>query len=531
MSSSFSSDPPAGQQPLNEAKSNDDSRTKELFAILAIVLLGDLVIYRGSGYSGVAVFLVGAMGLLFFGKPLRRGHPSLWIVAGMLALVSARLVWYGSPMLVGIGFAWLIAFATALDGHKPYFLMVLTMASQTTVAGGRALWEHLLSVRHLGPNLQRRGSLNVLLPAFAFLVFSALFILANPDAVTFVNRQIQQVLNAVSDWFIGLALRPTEIIFWIAVSWITAGLLRPIVHLPPISHFAWNEQQSKRGEVPLYAAYRNMLLTVIALFAVYLTYEFYTLWTRDFPAGFYYAGYAHEGAAWLTAALALATLILSLVFSGEVQRDPRLPKLRLLAWIWSLQNLLLSLAVYNRLFIYIDFNGMTRMRIVGLFGTSAVVAGFLLVVWKIARGKDFLWLLQRQVWALAVAVYLFVLLPVDGIAVSYNVRRILGGELSASMQIGVQSLDLEGALALPPLLDCATPEIRQGVAALIAERYSQLEIDRGRRQRAGWTAYQVSDRIALTRFKSVREKWKQYDDGKERKAAIRRFYDFAYQWY
>ena len=78
------------------------------------------------------------------------------------------------------------------------------------------------------------------------------------------------------------------------------------------------------------------------------------------------------------------------------------------------------------------------MRIVGLFGISVVIVGFLLVVWKIARGKDFLWLVQRQVWALAVAIYLFALTPVDAIAVSYNVRNVLDGKLSASMQIGVQ---------------------------------------------------------------------------------------------
>ena len=54
-----------------------------------------------------------------------------------------------------------------------------------------------------------------------------------------------------------------------------------------------------------YAAVRNTLACVIGLFAVYLAFEFATLWFREFPKGFYYSGYAHQGAAWLTAALAL----------------------------------------------------------------------------------------------------------------------------------------------------------------------------------------------------------------------------------
>ncbi len=46
---------------------------------------------------------------------------------------------------------------------------------------------------------------------------------------------------------------------------------------------------------------------VILIYAVYLAFEFHTLWFRVFPKGFYYSGYAHEGAAWLTIGLVLAT--------------------------------------------------------------------------------------------------------------------------------------------------------------------------------------------------------------------------------
>lgn len=36
------------------------------------------------------------------------------------------------------------------------------------------------------------------------------------------------------------------------------------------------------------------------------------MWFRPFPTGFHYSGYAHEGAFWLTVALAMATITLSL---------------------------------------------------------------------------------------------------------------------------------------------------------------------------------------------------------------------------
>jgi hypothetical protein len=512
-----------------EALPRAELRIVELLSVLTTVVLADFTIYRGQGYTGLAAFFLGAIILLAIGKRPRQLRWPLWLIAGMLLLLAARLVWCGSPLQVASGLVLVVAFATALDGQTPFTISVLTMGSQAIAAGIPALAETL--ARGTPTRIHRSWILNVILPAAAFLVFSGLFVLANPDAVRFVARQLEAFFNWLGEWFVRMPLRPEEAAFWLIVALLAAGLLRPILRLDAFLPITATLVDARPTQSSLYAAFRNTLAAVIGLFAIYLTYEFYTLWKRDFPEGFYYAGYAHVGAAWLTVALALATLMLSVIFSGRILDDPRLPALRRLAWIWSLENLLLSLAVYNRLFIYIDFNGMTWMRIVGLFGISLAVAGFLLVVCKIVWKKDFPWLIHRQMWALAVAIYLFALVPVDGIAASYNVRRILAGDLSASMQIGVHPLDLEGVLALPPLLDIQTEEIREGVAALIADRQEQLQRDHERRQHAGWTAYQRSDAVALAKFESVRSKWRAFEDAGKREAAIKRLHDFAYRWY
>lgn len=531
MSGSLLKDEAAGRSASTAPQPRADAGFAEPVAILLTVVLADVTVFRGHGYTGLAVFLLGVPWLLYLGKKRPSIRLPLWIVGAMLLVLAARLVWYGSPLQVAVGLVVVLAFATTLDGQSPLLLNVLTMGSQVIVAGFVAFAEYANRLQRVGSRLHRAGMLNVVLPAVAFLVFGLLFVLANPDAVSFVGRHLEALVNRLSEWAVRMALRPTEPLFWIGVALVMAGLLRPVWRLSALPLFATSVAADRPAEAPLYAAFRNTLATAIGLFAVYLAYEFFALWTREFPEGFYYSGYAHEGAAWLTVALALATLILSVVFSGPILNDPRLPRLRLLAWIWSLQNLLLSLSVYNRLFIYIDFNGMTRMRIVGLFGISVVVVGFLLVVWKIARGNDFPWLVHRQMWALGVAVFFFAIIPVDGLAAGYNVRRILEGDLSASMQIGVHKLDLEGTLALRPLLDAPTEEIREGVAALIAKRYLELRGDHQRRQRAGWTAQQLSDEFALARFEAVRDRWEPYEDVAKRKVAIQRLYDFAYQWY
>jgi Domain of unknown function (DUF4173) len=185
------------------------------------------------------------------------------------------------------------------------------------------------------------------LPLVAAIAFGGIFVFANPDLYTWVTKQLEQLQSWVWEFFSGISY--FEIPFCIAAFFIGAGLLRP--H-QPLTMFGPRDEPTQAlcatgKPAVLYSAFRNTLVTLIVLFAFYLCFEFATLWRREFPVGFYYAGYAHEGAAWLTFALALATGTLSLIFSGKMLEDLRLGRLKHLAWIWSAQNFLIAIAVYN----------------------------------------------------------------------------------------------------------------------------------------------------------------------------------------
>jgi hypothetical protein len=219
------------------------------------------------------------------------------------------------------------------------------------------------------------------------------------------------------------------------------------------------------------------------------------------------------------------------MFRAQVLQDPRISELRRWAWIWSAENLLLSLAVYNRLQIYVNFNGMTRMRVVGLLGISAVVVGFLLVIRKITHGHDFVWLVRRQLWVLAAGVYLYALMPVDSLVHSYNVRRILAGDPAPAVQISVHPIDAGGLLVLYPLTHAANPVIREGLRALLAERAAHAEVLAQRRSDQGWSSFQLADFLFLEKLRRVRGDWEEDTDPAQRTAALTRFREYAYQWY
>jgi len=509
---------------------------REVLAVIALVALCDLTVYRGHGYSGFALlFAVGPV-LLLLGSPQPRFRTSSLVVAVMLWLLAARMVWLGSGLAVAAGLALLAAFAASLAGMRPYVLDVAAYAVQSCGAGFCGLVHYGQSAAALGERLPRVRWWNVLLPAAAVALFGTIFVLANPYVVTWVRDTLDRLWRSAWDWFVEFGPTWPEVLFWAAVGYLAIGLLRPLLRRSVLDLLALPGAEAG-GDPPgpaesrWYAACRNTLAALIVLFAAYLAFEYHTLWFRTFPKGFYYAGYAHEGAAWLTAALALATVVLSAVFRGPMLRDPRLAKLRRLAWVWSAENLVLALAVYNRLYIYIGFNGMTYMRTIGLFGVSAVVVGFLLVMWKIAYRRDFVWLLHRHLWTVAIAAYLFALTPVDALVHRYNVRRVLAGDLAPSVQISEHPITAEGILVLHPLVGCRDPIIREGIRAMLAERALRAEQAVARCRVQGWTAYQLSDVRLLGQLRAVRSDWEPYRDPAPRSAALARFHKYAYQWY
>ncbi|MBM82472.1 MAG: hypothetical protein CMJ78_18055 [Planctomycetaceae bacterium] len=535
--STFSSEHPTEIKEF-VAKNKPDSEEKpalswrEFVGVGLMVALCDLTIYHAKGFAAAACLFAAAPIILSFSAPRRRWRHHGWFVAAMTALLSLRLLWAGSVAMVVYGAAVTVAFAMTLSGMRPFLLEGFATAVMTTLSGLDGLIHYVRSGSRPRVSVPRTRWMNIGLPLFAGISFGIIFILANPDLSIAFGEHLNWVFSNLHTLLIEAVPNPGRLVFWCAALWITVGLLRPVISTQLTEDSPEDVVLGKDSRVAVhYEAFRNTLITLIGLFGIYLVFEFSTLWFREIPVGFYYAGYAHEGAGWLTAALALASVTLSAVFRGDVLADSRLRMLNRLAWIWAIQNLLLALAVYNRLWIYVGFNGMTQLRVFGFFGVTTVVVGFIVVLYKIRKSRNFLWLVRRDLWTAFVACFLFLITPVDQIVVSYNVRRVMAGDPAACMQIGVKKTDTEALALLLPLLDCDDPEIRQGVTALLAKRHKQLKSLVETQQQLGWTAFQWADHSMLAQLEPHADRWTQFDDKDKQQQALARFYDYAYQWY
>ncbi len=502
-----------------------------LLIIALMVLLADVCIYHAEGFSGPAAFVIGAIVLMFVGIPRRNISVTTIILTIMLMLTSWRLACNGSSWLVISGL-WLIhALVLALRRESPYIIETLMFAAGS-VPGGYAFLSAVnkqLREKVLRPVEEGKSGrwIDTGLPAISALLFGTIFIMANPDILNWISGWTGDLFRWV--WRFFEQFSPFEIAFWFLVAWVTAGMLRPVVDLIVGGEVDSDAAAWAPAETPMYGAFRNTLLTVITMFSVYLIFEFKTSWSRTYPEGFYYSGYAHQGAAWLTVALALATLMLSLIFRGLTLHDPRLNRLRGLAWIWSGLNFVLAIAVYHRMMIYIDFNGMTRMRVVGILGITSVVGGFVLVIVKIHRGRNFLWLIRRQLWVVAAATFVFAIFPVDSLVHSYNVRQILAGNPAPIVQITEHPIDNEALPILLPLCEVPDERLRNGMQAMMTSRLAQLKTAHSAEAANGWTAWQKSTSHSLSALQEAEPRWQKFASSNSRNEAWQKLKVFAYE--
>ena len=499
--------------------------------MLAIVALCDVVIYRGEGFAGYAVLFVSLPVLMRIQSIRRLDRRSVLLVA-MIAALAVELIWCGSWLSVAAGFVLLPALMLTMTGRRPYVFDCVNTAVQLVPGGFLALTHYFPSMVRVRPNPRVEKIAAVVIPIVAMSLFAVVFALANPDLISWLSDTLTEGIRNLRKWLLNYGPGPMEVVFWFVIAWLAGGLMRMLRLTPPSQETQEVTDASAEPRAsPLYEVHRNSLIGLVALFAVYLAYEIVTLWGREFPAGFHYSGYAHEGAAWLTLALAMATAGLSMVFTPGTLADPRVPVLRRLGNLWAIENLLLAIAVYHRLHIYVGFNGMTRMRIVGILGITAVVAGLLLVLWKIRHRYSFFWLVQRDLWVLAMAMYAYCVLPVDWLTTGYNVHRIMAGDPAPSVQISVHPLSAEGLLTLRPLLASNDALVREGVRSMLALELRRLDTRYPEGAAPGWTAYHLAERRLHRQLEGMRDELSAYADPVARKSARDAFDAYAYRWY
>jgi len=510
-------------------------------AIILITLVADICLYAYPGGLGAAVLLtVATIGLFSLApKPWRIPDPFLLLA---VALIVAASVWNIGPLLAVV--AVLAVAGLAVKLHQPAWSITevgWTVPWTAVLAPARFLGHLLRAIgctgevepepeeeeQARGPRLPLRV---VLVPLLVVVVFILIFRAASPV----IERLTRVVFDWLIEWIEELwrMLSVARIFSWLFWLMVFAALIRPIAGSFVAEALAKRreglEEPPPARDNSNYATAAATLIAVNLLFIAFHAFDWPTLYFgADLPKGASFSDFARGGCKWLTVGLLLSTAIIGIIFRKRMNFHPGSQLLRGLAYVWAGLNGVLAVGALRRLQIYVDYNGMTRMRILGLYGILLVAAGLILMVVKVKRKKNVTWLVRRDLAALWIAIVLFALTPLDYLSWSYNAQQALNGNHRPLANVLVQKMSPESFPPLIPLLDVKDEKVREGVRSRLSTELLGLRKTRPE----NWTQWQGSHAWALEQLEAVSEKLLLDPASEEkRKSAWERFDSYVKPW-
>jgi hypothetical protein len=444
---------------------------REIVAVVLLIAGADVAMWNhdsfGSGGFGMAIFFVALPLVAWFAARKSRLTLRFGAIAALLAAVAIRCAYLPTAGAVLCGLGLVGAFAIGLRLRKTYVpeLAASAFAALERFPSRATALFRGISNAWSKTRVGKVSLLPIFVPLGLAVAFLGVFALANPV----VEHGVVAAWDAIART-IGFP-SPLRIILWIVVFFAAASLLRPACVRTRTSDAATS------GDVATKTAAlvaRNALVLMNAMFLLYNALDATCLWAGAPPKGVTTQIYAHQGAFWLTVALAMLTAVVGYFFRGALANDPNAKLQRVLGYAWMGQGVILALGTYRRIAIHVAYSGLSDLRIVGILGTTLVVAGMAMVALKLRRTRSFGWLVRKQLDAFAIALVVYSVTPTHLIASSVNVARIERGEYRPLVHMFRQSDSTESAAQLLPLLDHSDVRVRQGVAALLAEKREAL---------------------------------------------------------
>ncbi len=397
-------------------------------------------------------------------RPARRGLLIAWIglLAALLPVTLALSTLSIVAALTGV-----VLFTVAVNQRGKRDLA--DIAWQALAFSLRLPFSFLVDALRLVPRLKAGvapgivGSLrNWTMPLILSLVFLALFASANPMISFWLSR---------IDLFSGPGwIDPLRLVFWIslvAICWPFLRLRR-LYRRPqrPLAETASVDDGHAMAGYFSEAAVIRALVLFNLLFIIHIGLDTSVLLAgTGLPEGMTYASYAHRGAYTLICtALLAAGFVLFAPRQGPHAPTP--PQLRALVLLFTAQNVVLVGFCIHRLGLYVSAYALTYWRVAAFVWMSIVLSGLVLIFSRELLARSAKWLVEGNLMALAVILYVSSLVNVPGLIAHHNVA----GALTA----GGPKLDARYLVRLGP---DAIPAIDQTIANRSEIRFWSSVID------------------------------------------------------
>lgn len=496
------------------------ARLRDVAAVAAVVALADLAFVRHvdlpystdtdipvlGGLSTAAFLSLTTLLLVALPKAQRWSLRLGFAVTGTL-VAAARSAYAPTLLTLVLGLVFLGATAVLVRQRDAYLPDVVRswFLSFGQLPGRVASLVRALARRRDGaPSSFVARVAPVVVPVALLTVFGGIFAAANP------------VVSDVAKKIFGSVTLPTALrLFALLVFTTGAVMLTKPAFTPSRARESAPFTTAERAEVVTAV---SSLATMNMLFFAYNGLDAMYLWAGSPPPGTSTRAYAHAGAAWLTVALGLMTVVVGWFFRGGLAHVKRARNARFLAYAWLAQGLVLAVGTFRRMEIHVETSGLSDARIFGMTGTLFVVVTLGLVGVKLAWKRTFMWLLRRSFEAGLVLALAFAVAPTHRLSARVNVARVESDDYQALVHAMEQFHEPESVAVFLPLLDHSDVRIRRGVAALLLNERDRLEHEIGKETPRREAAYAPVS--ALKELEAARGKMERVLGDVDRAAAI-----------
>lgn len=178
-------------------------------------------------------------------------------------------------------------------------------------------------------------------------------------------------------------------------------------------------------------SFNSELLTGVILFAliniltlsVNITDIIYTWSAHSLPKGATYSEFIHSGIASLITSIVFAIIIILFYFRGAINFYKENKTIKILAYIWILQNVFLILSTMLRNKMYVDTYSLTEKRVGVFIYLGLAILGLLLCFYKIATKRNNIFLFRKNTWAVYISLTLLSVIDWSSVISKYNIYR------------------------------------------------------------------------------------------------------------
>lgn len=508
------------------------SKIKFVLLIIGTVLFNFLFWKEAVGLNALlfTLFIIGSL-IYAFPESLKSRN-ALIVLFGTLTTAST-IVYHASELAV---FVWIFS-VVLLQPFVHYSYLKSIIYSSLS-----AITSFVTSFQLLGDyiKLERKSSIRLksvlrflkltLLPILAVYIFYWIFKFANPV----FDELSDEFFIAVGDWFrmIFKDISFAEVMFtlwgFVLVAWFIYKMKNDYVIHEERNHKenilrvrkkrSINKFMGSKGlKMLLKNEFRIGMIMIIMLNVLLLIVniiDISTIWLNfNYTPDVDLRQFVYEGTYLLILSIILSIGIMIFFFRKNLNFYPHSKQLKIVSYVWIVQNVILLVSVIIRNSYYIEYFGLAYKRIGVFFFLALVVVGLITLYYKINHKKTTFWLIKLNSWAVYIGFVLFAVPDWDMIIARHNLSHPLKNNMETSFMLTFDNKAL-------PLIDQNRHVLKQSTQyntyRYFYDSYENVYEDRvrdmlKRNEEISWLSWNYADQKSYEYFKDKKDAYIQKD--------------------